>query len=129
METELISNLSELFSTLFTLNPELTYDFESAMQSHFLLKAFEMGSDWLSYIGALFFHTYYNSSDFITALVMLTRDSFSDALNKSSLIIGGLRPVEIKLPDNYDPKVPAPLLVLLHGYSNSGPWTSNYFGT
>ena len=129
METELISNFSELFSTLFTSNSELTFGIESAMHTLSLLKAFELGSDWFTYISAVFFHTYYNSSDFINALVMLTMDPFTDVLKKPNPIIGGLRPVEIQLPDNYDPKVPAPLLVLLHGYSNSGPWTSNYFGT
>ncbi len=34
--------------------------------------------------------------------------------------IGGDRPVIVSAPPDYDPNVPAPLLLLLHGYSGSG---------
>lgn len=41
---------------------------------------------------------------------------------------GGDRPVLVKVPSNYDPAVPAPLLILLHGYSASGTLQNTYFG-
>lgn len=34
--------------------------------------------------------------------------------------LGGSRPVEPLLPSSYDPEVPVPLLILLHGYGASG---------
>lgn len=34
--------------------------------------------------------------------------------------IGGDRPVDVQVPDGYQPGTPAPLLILLHGYSISG---------
>ncbi|MCH2136757.1 MAG: alpha/beta fold hydrolase [Phycisphaerales bacterium] len=35
--------------------------------------------------------------------------------------------VPVQLPDGYDPNTPAPLLILLHGYSPlSGPWTDTF---
>jgi polyhydroxybutyrate depolymerase len=30
--------------------------------------------------------------------------------------------VPLLIPDDYDPEVPAPLLILLHGYGTTGPW-------
>jgi polyhydroxybutyrate depolymerase len=41
---------------------------------------------------------------------------------------GGDRPVEVLVPDSYDPSVPAPLLLLLHGYTATGELQSAYFG-
>lgn len=40
---------------------------------------------------------------------------------------GGDRPTTLLLPDNYDPDTPAPLLILLHGYSASGLVQDLYF--
>lgn len=85
--------------------------------------------DWLTFIGAVFLQTYYNTPDFMYALGLLTLDTFAEVLYKPTLTIGGLRPVTIQLPDNYDPTVPAPLLIVLHGFETSGPWIDNYFGT
>jgi hypothetical protein len=34
------------------------------------------------------------------------------------ILIGGFRPVEVLLPDNYDPSVAAPLVVILPGYTD-----------
>jgi polyhydroxybutyrate depolymerase len=42
----------------------------------------------------------------------------SDALD--ALVVGGDRPVNVALPPGLDPNVPAPLLMLLHGYGSSG---------
>ena len=35
-------------------------------------------------------------------------------------VFGGDRPVEVRVPDGYDAKKPAPLLLMLHGYSAGG---------
>ena len=33
-------------------------------------------------------------------------------------LVGGLRPTDVLLPANYDPSAPAPLLIMLPGYSD-----------
>ena len=38
------------------------------------------------------------------------------------------RPYASKVPAKYDPKVPTPLLILLHGYTASGALQDSYFG-
>jgi polyhydroxybutyrate depolymerase len=35
-------------------------------------------------------------------------------------VVGGDRPVTVDVPPSYDPKTPAPLLIMLHGYSVDG---------
>jgi polyhydroxybutyrate depolymerase len=35
-------------------------------------------------------------------------------------MFGGDRPVSVRVPDGYDPKKPAPLLLMLHGYGSAG---------
>jgi polyhydroxybutyrate depolymerase len=39
---------------------------------------------------------------------------------RDDLVVGGDRPVKVALPPGLDPNVPAPLLMLLHGYGSSG---------
>jgi polyhydroxybutyrate depolymerase len=41
--------------------------------------------------------------------------------------IGGDRPVEVFVPSGYQDGTPAPLVILLHGYSSSGDEGENYF--
>lgn len=41
--------------------------------------------------------------------------------------IGGDRPVEVFVPSSYDPATPAPLVLLLHGYTASGALQELYF--
>ncbi|MBK6517796.1 MAG: hypothetical protein IPG04_27680 [Polyangiaceae bacterium] len=43
-------------------------------------------------------------------------------------VAGGERPVTVQVPDGYDPEVPAPLMILLHGYSATGAIQEAYFG-
>jgi polyhydroxybutyrate depolymerase len=43
------------------------------------------------------------------------------------LVDAGRGPVEVYLPTGYDPETPAPLLMLLHGYTGNGPDTEAYF--
>lgn len=42
--------------------------------------------------------------------------------------IGGDRPARVVVPRDYDPSTPAPLLILLHGYSANGAAQDLYFG-
>lgn len=42
-------------------------------------------------------------------------------------VAGGERPVTVRLPQDYDPAVPTPLLILLHGYGASGALQDSYF--
>jgi polyhydroxybutyrate depolymerase len=43
-------------------------------------------------------------------------------------VAGAERPVTVKVPASYDPATPAPLLILLHGYSATGSLQDLYFG-
>ncbi|MSP23645.1 MAG: hypothetical protein EXR75_00475 [Myxococcales bacterium] len=43
-------------------------------------------------------------------------------------VIGGDRPVTVHVPPGYDPAEPAPLLILLHGYTASGKVQEIYLG-
>ena len=49
-------------------------------------------------------------------------------LQESSIVVGGDRPVVVQVPPGYDAARPAPLLILLHGYSVSGAATASYSG-
>lgn len=42
-------------------------------------------------------------------------------------VAGGERPVTVRVPDGYDPEVPAPLMILLHGYTANGAIQEAYF--
>jgi polyhydroxybutyrate depolymerase len=44
------------------------------------------------------------------------------------IVVGGDRPVIVHLPPDHDPAVPAPLLVVLHGYTASGALADEFFG-
>ena len=43
-------------------------------------------------------------------------------------VVGGDRPVTVRVPANYDAAVPAPLLIVLHGYGSFGAETADYLG-
>jgi polyhydroxybutyrate depolymerase len=45
----------------------------------------------------------------------------------AELVVGGDRPVTVHVPTSYDASRPAPLVVLLHGYTGSGPGQDEYF--
>jgi polyhydroxybutyrate depolymerase len=45
----------------------------------------------------------------------------------AGLVVGGERPVTVHVPASYDPATPAPLLILLHGYTSSGAGIQDYF--
>jgi dipeptidyl aminopeptidase/acylaminoacyl peptidase len=40
---------------------------------------------------------------------------------------GGSRPVTVRVPDGYDAKKPAPLVIMLHGYGSAGRLTDIYW--
>lgn len=46
----------------------------------------------------------------------------------AGLVVGGDRPVAVHVPASYDPSRPAPLLILLHGYTATGDDIDRYFG-
>ena len=46
----------------------------------------------------------------------------------AALVVGGDRPVAVHVPATYDASRPAPLIILLHGYSASGDEIDQYFG-
>jgi polyhydroxybutyrate depolymerase len=43
-------------------------------------------------------------------------------------VVGGDRPVVVRVPTSYDPNRPAPLLLQLHGYTSRGSEVDGYFG-
>ncbi len=45
----------------------------------------------------------------------------------AELVVGGDRPVTVHVPASYDASRPAPLVILLHGYTGSGQGTDGYF--
>ena len=45
----------------------------------------------------------------------------------AELVVGGDRPVTVHVPASYDASRPAPLLILLHGYTGTGQGTDAYF--
>jgi polyhydroxybutyrate depolymerase len=44
----------------------------------------------------------------------------------AELVVGGDRPVTVHVPASYDPNRPAPLLLLLHGFTSSGDEVEGY---
>jgi polyhydroxybutyrate depolymerase len=53
----------------------------------------------------------------------------SEAANSpAELVVGGDRPVTVRVPASYDASRPAPLLILLHGYTGSGDQIDADFG-
>lgn len=51
--------------------------------------------------------------------------AFSSA-EVSPFTVGGARPVDVRVPATYDPRVPAPLLLLLHGFAASPGYVEPY---
>ena len=49
------------------------------------------------------------------------------ATPQAELVVGGDRPVTVHVPASYDASRPAPLVILLHGYTSSGQGTEDYF--
>lgn len=47
---------------------------------------------------------------------------------ENDFVAGGDRPVNVRVPDSYDPDTPTPLLILLHYYGAIGTRQDNYFG-
>ena len=56
-------------------------------------------------------------------------DAGTDApVNDPVHTIGGDRPATLTLPNGYENGTPAPLVIVLHGYSGNAGWTDRYFG-
>ncbi len=45
---------------------------------------------------------------------------------RADITVGGARPARVRVPPTYDPAVPAPLLILLHGYGGDGTYIEPY---
>jgi polyhydroxybutyrate depolymerase len=56
----------------------------------------------------------------ISLVVVIAPATFAD------VTVGGNRPVTVRVPATYDPAVPAPLLILLHGYGNTPEYIEPY---
>ena len=67
-------------------------------------------------------HYMMNFSELAGNINYLASNQFLKAFIPMPQLVGGLRPTEVILPANYDPSVPAPLLLSLHGY-----WCDKYF--
>ncbi len=68
----------------------------------------------------------------LASLVAVTAGCSDDATDPMvadplPTIFGGDRPVDLWVPTGYDPAVPTPLLLLLHGLSTSGPLQELFF--
>lgn len=53
--------------------------------------------------------------------------ALAPAPNGTLTVDAGRGPVTVHLPAGYDPTVPAPLIVMLHGFGGSGPQVDAYF--
>ena len=76
-------------------------------------------------IGIFFLHYVMNLSEFYGNLNYLAANQMFKAFMHVPELVGGVRPAEVILPSKYDPEVAAPLLVLLHGYSDDRYYTEN----
>jgi polyhydroxybutyrate depolymerase len=52
----------------------------------------------------------------------------STQASEVALVVGGDRPVAVRVPSSYDKARPAPLLIVLHGFTGSGSGQETYFG-
>jgi len=51
----------------------------------------------------------------------------SPQASSPALVVGGDRPVTVQVPPSYDKAQPAPLLIVLHGFTGSGAGMEEYF--
>lgn len=75
------------------------------------------GLDFMQAYSSQFF---YNAADFFINLFVLGATGFGSIFGTVPVLVGGLRPVEVIFPDNYNSQVAAPLLILLHSYGLDG---------
>jgi poly(3-hydroxybutyrate) depolymerase len=82
------------------------------------------GLDFMQAYTSQFF---YNSAEFLINLFVLGATGFGSIFGAVPVLVGGLRPVEVIFPSNYNSQVAAPLLILLHTYGSDGPNQDDYF--
>jgi hypothetical protein len=75
----------------------------------------------LDFMQAYISQFFYNSAEFLINLFVLGATGFGSIFGTVPLLVGGLRPVEVVFPSNYNAQVAAPLLILLHNYGTDGP--------
>ena len=62
-----------------------------------------------------------------TPSVAPSAGAISPAITPAGLVVGGDRPVTVHVPASYDASRPAPLLLVLHGFTGSGDEMVDYF--
>lgn len=75
------------------------------------------GLDFMQAYSSQFF---YNAAELFINLFILGATGFGSVFGTVPVLVGGLRPVEVNFPSNYNSQVPAPLLILLHSYGVDG---------
>ena len=63
--------------------------------------------------------------DFVSATLFLP---LVPALALGDISVGGNRPVTLHVPVSYNPEVPTPLVLFLHGYPGTGEAFESFFG-
>jgi len=63
-------------------------------------------------------HYAMNFSELLGNLNYLASNQLLKYFMPMPTLVGGLRPTDVLLPARYDPATPAPLLIMLHGYSD-----------
>lgn len=99
-------------------------DFFFSKKDSTALRVSLQGIDFMQAYSSQFF---YNSAEFFINLFILGATGFGSIFGAVPVLIGGLRPVEVNFPANYNSQVAYPLLILLHGYGSDGPNTDDYF--
>ncbi len=70
-----------------------------------------------------------DAGDDITSVAGATATGSSTSTSLlEDFVVGGDRPVTVRVPASYDAAVPAPLLIVLHGYGSFGAETADYLG-
>jgi hypothetical protein len=82
------------------------------------LKVSMEGLDFMQAYSSQFF---YNAAEFFINLFVLGATGFGSIFGSVPVLVGGLRPVEVIFPSNYNSQVATPLLILLHSYGSDGP--------
>ena len=82
--------------------------------------------DIFSFIFLYLAQVFYNIPEFFSALYTNISSIFVSMFAVTPLIVGGMRPVTVQIPTNYNSNTPAPLFIMLHGFGGSGKEQESY---